>query len=150
MNITSFLASVGYKPYSSVMNSWDSFDANGSVLMQLWVEPRQRVHDHPIANAYLRVRCWNAASHARKGHTQVVGYNGRTKAIAAIEHGAKGYAALSDAPEEKRGAGVWAKNADLSKVYPVLAIEREEKTGDIFAIVGKPVSAQAIGPSATA
>ncbi len=75
----------------------------------------------------------------------MVGYNGRAKAIAAIENGAKGYAALSDAPEEKRGAGVWAKNADLSKVYPVLGIEREETTSDIFAILGKPVSTQSIG-----
>ncbi|MGH8616957.1 MAG: hypothetical protein ACREUW_04650 [Burkholderiales bacterium] len=145
MNITSFLAGVGFKPYSSVVNSWDSFDKSGSVLMQLWVDPGQRVRDHPNPYAYLRVRCWNAASHARKGHTQVVGYNGRAKAIAAIENGAKGYAALSDAPEEKRGAGVWAKNADLSKVYPVLGIEREETTSDIFAILGKPVSTQSIG-----
>ena len=145
MNITTFLAGIGFRPYSSVVNSWDSFDTQGSVLMQLWVEPWQRVHDHRIPEAYLRVRCFNAESKARKGHTQVVGYNGRAKAITAIEAGARGYVALSDAPEEKRGAGVWAKNADLSKVYPVLGIEHEETTGDIFAIVARPVPASSVG-----
>ena len=144
MNVTSFLASLGFKPYSSVVNSWDSFDEAGTVLMQLWVEPGQRVHNHANPEAYLRIRCFNAQSHAIKGHTQVVGYNGRSKAIAAIEAGAKGYAALSDAPEEKRGAGIWAKNADLSKVYPILAIERDRASGDIFAVVGPPVPASSI------
>lgn len=147
MNVSSFLTSLGFKPYGSVVNSWDSFNDKGTVLMQLWVEPGQRVQSHPNPDAYMRVRCFNAESHARKGHTQPVGYNGRYKAIAAVESGTTGYAALSDAPEEKRGSGVWAKNADLTKVYPILAVERDSKSGDVFVIVSRPVPASSVASS---
>jgi hypothetical protein len=112
--------------------------------MQLWVEPGQRIQSHPRPDAYLRVRCFDAESHSRKGHSQPVGYNGRHKAIAAVEAGAKGYVALSDAPEEERGAGVWAKNADLTKVYPILAVERDSRSGDIFVVVARPVPANSV------
>lgn len=140
MNVTEFLAKVGFKPYSSVVNSWDSFNDEGSVLMQLWAEPGQRVKNHPIKDAYLRVCCWNMAAHAIGGRDQVVGYNGRRRAIEAIESGANGYAALSNVPEEERGPGVWARNADLSKVFPILQIERDGTTNDVFAILGTPIS----------
>lgn len=144
MNVTEFLTKVGFKPYASVVNSWDSFSDSGSVLMQLWAEPGQRVRGDATPGAYLRVCCWNSASHALHGQNQVVGYNGRTKAIAALESGARGYAALSNAPEIERKAGAWARNADLSKVYPVLAIERPHDSKDIFAILGPPVGVEEI------
>ena len=140
MNVTEFLAKVRFFPYATVVNSWDSFNDQGSVLMQLWAEPGQRVRTHAVANAYLRVCCWKSASHALYGQKQAVGYNGRTKAIEAFEAGARGYAALSNAPEAERKAGAWAKNADLSKVYPVLAIERSTDSKDVFAILGVPIS----------
>ena len=139
MTITEFLVKLQFKPYATVANSWDSFNATGSVLMQLWAESGQRVRDHPLAGAYLRVCCWNSANHALYGHKQGAGYNGRQKAIQAIEGGARGYAALSVVPEAKRGPGAWAKNADLSKVYPVLAIELPPGSRDKFAILGRPI-----------
>lgn len=139
MNVTEFLAKIRFTPYATVVNSWDSFNDVGSVLMQLWAEPGQRVRNYEVPGAYLRVCCWNASSHALNGHKQAVGYNGRIKAIEAFEAGARSYAALSNAPEAGRKAGAWAKNADLSKVYPVLEIERSNDSKDIFAILGVPV-----------
>jgi hypothetical protein len=139
MTISEFLAAINFKPYASVVNSWDSFNAAGSALMQLWAEPGQRVRDHAVAGAYLRVCCWSAEHLALYGKNQSVGYNGRAKAIKAIESGATGYAALSDTPLEKRGPGAWAKNSDLTKVYPVLQIERPPNTQDVFAILGAPI-----------
>ena len=144
MNVTEFLATIGFVPYGSVVNSWDSFNEVGSVLMQLWTESGQRVRDHTVQGAYLRVCCWNSVSHAKYGHNQTVGYNGRDKAIKSIEAGAHGYAALSNAPEEARKAGAWARNADLTKVYPILAIERSNETDDIFAILGSPISLEQV------
>jgi hypothetical protein len=145
MNLTEFLAKIEFTPYGSVVNSWDSFNKEGSVLMQLWAEPGQRVHSHQIEGAYLRVCCWNAAAYARNGDAQVVGYNGRRYAIEEIERGAQGYAALSNVPEEsQRRPGSWAKNADLTKVYPILKIERICDTGDIFAILNTPIQIENI------
>jgi hypothetical protein len=140
MNLTEFLKRIDFTPYSSVINSWDSFNQKGSVLMQLWLELGQRTRVHAVAGAYLRVCCWNSESLAKHGQNQTVGYNGRQKAIEAIEAGQRGYAALSNAPEEQRGPGVWAKNCDLEKVYPILAIERTRNSEDIFAILGAPIS----------
>jgi hypothetical protein len=97
-----------------------------------------------MAGAYLRVCCWNSKSRATRGQNQTVGYNGRRKAIEAVEAGQCGYAALSAAPEEQRGPGVWAKNCDLEKVYPILAIERATDPEDIFAILGAPISLEHI------
>jgi hypothetical protein len=144
MNVTEFLAKARFTPYSSVLNSWDSFNEKGSVLMQLWAEPGQRVRGHSIPGAYLRVCCWNSVAHAKYGQNQTVGYNGRTKAINAIEGGAKGYAALSNAPEGERKPGAWARNADVSKVFPVIAIERPSGSKDIFAILGTPIQIEDI------
>jgi hypothetical protein len=122
MTITEFLKTTGFKPYGSVVNSWDSFNEAGSVLMQLWQAPGQRVRDHALPGAYLRVCCFDAEHHATKGQNQQVGYAGRLQAIAAVEAGAKGYAALSSSPIDKRGPGFWAKYADLKKVYPILSV----------------------------
>ena len=144
MNLTEFLKTISFAPYASVVNSWDSFNNNGSVLMQLWQEPGQRIRDHAIAGAYLRVCCWNSKSRATRGQNQTVGYNGRRKAVESIEAGQRGYAALSNAPEEQRGPGVWAKNCDLERVYPILAIERATDSEDIFAILGAPISLEHI------
>ena len=142
MTITEFLTNVGFKPYGSVVNSWDSFNDVGSVLMQLWQEPGQRVRDHAVPGAYLRVRCFDAMHHANKNHA--VGYAGRLLAIKSLEAGTKGYAALSSPPDGKRGPGVWAKHADLTKVYPVLAVERSGNTDDVFVILGNPIVTSAI------
>ncbi|GAB3654286.1 hypothetical protein GCM10028813_26420 [Ramlibacter alkalitolerans] len=144
MTVTEFLQSIGFRPYGSVVNSWDSFNEAGSVMMQLWQEPNQRVRDHAIPGAYLRVRCFHAQGYAETGADRPVGYAGRAKAISALEDGAKGYAALSSPPEGKRGAGVWAKYADLSRVYPILAVERTAAAGDIFVILGAPIPVSAI------
>ena len=118
MNVSEFLGTSGFVPYGSVVNSRDSFNKVGSVLKQLWTESGQRVRHHTVQGAYLRVCCWNALFHATCGHNQNVRYNGRDKAIKSVEAGAHGYAALSNAPEEARKAGAWARNADLTKVYP--------------------------------
>ena len=144
MNLTEFLKRINFKPYASVVNSWDSFNQTGSVLMQLWLEPGQRIQDHAIAGAYLRVCCWNAKSRATHGQNQTVGYKGRQKAIEAIEAGARGYAALSTAPQGQHGPGVWARYCNLERVYPILAIERATESEDIFAILGAPISIELI------
>lgn len=144
MTVTEFLRSIGFKPYGSVVNSWDSFNETGSVMMQLWQEPNQRVRDHPMPGAYLRVRCFHAQGYAETGSDRVVGYAGRDKAISTLEAGGRGYAALSSPPDGKRGPGVWAKYADLSRVYPVLAVERTTEGGDIFVILGTPIPVSAI------
>lgn len=144
MNVTDFLERIRFKPYSTAVNSWDSWNNSGSVLMQLWTEPGQRVRDHPIVGAYLRVCCWNEQHRLQHGQNQKIGYNGRAKAIRAVEAGAKGYAAMSDAPVAKRGPGAWAKYADLTKVYPILAIERPAASADIFAVLGPPVPLESI------
>lgn len=134
MTITEFLTNAGFKPYGSVVNSWDSFNDTGSVLMQLWQEPGQRIRDHAVPGAYLRVRYFDAIHHAKEGKNHAVGYAGRLLAIKSLEAGTKGYTALSSPPGGKRGPGVWAKYADLTKVYPVLAVERPDNTADVFVI----------------
>ena len=142
MNLSEFLAKTKFKPYASVLNSWDAFGPTGSVLLQLWTAPKQRIKDHAVPGTYLRVCCWNSEHHAAQGKRLVVGYNGRAKAIQAIESGKPGYAALSNAPLEKQAdhaSGLWAKHADLSKVYPVLQFERPTGIEDIYVLLGIPV-----------
>lgn len=140
MTITEFLRKAGFKPYGSVVNSWDSTNAAGSVLMQLWQAPGQRIREHVLPGAYLRVRCFDAANHALKGDTQRVGYAGRWRSIETLEAGGKGYAALSAPPAGERGPNVWAKHANLTKVYPVLKVERSETSDDVFVILGTPIA----------
>lgn len=141
MTITEFLRTTGFKPHGSVVNSWDSFNGAGSALMQLWQAPGQRVRDHALPGAYLRVCCFNAEHRSTKGQNQPVGYAGRLRAIAAIEAGAKGYAAISSPPSDKHGTGVWAKYANLTKVYPILSVERSTTSKDVFVVLGRPIAA---------
>ena len=141
MNIKEFHARHGLKAYGTVANSWDAFGSTGVVLMQLWQAPKQRVREHAIPGAYLRVRCFDAAHSEANGQRQAVGYAGRHKSIEAIKQGAKGFAALSAPPTEvEHGPGVWAKYADLQRVFPILGIE-SAGNGDIFAILGAGVPA---------
>lgn len=140
MTITEFLKTTGFKPYGSVVNSWDSSSASGSVLMQLWQAPGQRVRDHALPSAYLRVCCFDAEHYSTEGQNHPVGYAGRLQAIAAIEAGAKGYAALSSPPSGQRGPGFWAKYADLKKVYPILSVERPSTCKDVFVVLGSPIA----------
>lgn len=140
MTITEFLKTTGFKPYGSVVNSWDSSNASGSILMQLWQAPGQRVHDHAHPGAYLRVCCFDAEHYSTEGHNHPVGYAGRLQAIAAIEAGAKGYAALSSPPNGQRGPGFWARYADLGKVYPILTVERSPTSKDVFVVLGSPIT----------
>jgi len=144
MNISEFLHGVGFKHYGSVVNSWDSFNNIGSVLMQLWADAGKRVRHHPLQGAYLRVLCYDSAHAISEGLNYKVGYAGRTKAITSIENGATGYAALSSPLAGKRGPGVWAKHADLSKVYPILAIERDQASDDVYVILGQPINSDAM------
>ena len=142
--VTEFLSKIGFMPYGNVTNSWDSFNGSGSVLMQLWAAPRQRVRNYPIPGAYLRVRCFDAAHYRLDGENKRVGYNGRIRAIQQIEEGAKGYAAISSPSSDDHGPGSWAKHADLTRVYPVLKIEHALDCGDIYAVLGIPMSIQNI------
>jgi hypothetical protein len=144
MTITEFLKATGFKPYGSVVNSWDSFNEAGSALMQLWQAPGQRVRNHALPGAYLRVCCFNAEHRSAEGQNQQVGYAGRLRAIAAVEAGARGFAALSSPPNDKRGSGVWAKYADLTRVYPILSIERQRESEDVFVVLGSPVATTAM------
>ena len=139
MSISGFLENIGFSSYGSVVNSWDAFSESGSVLMQLWADAGKRVHDPLSPNAYIRILCFDATHYKIAGNRYKVGYAGRMKAISCIENGVRGYAALSSPSGGKRGPGVWAKHADLSKVYPVLAIERDSDNGDIIAVIGKPI-----------
>jgi hypothetical protein len=61
-----------------------------------------------------------------------------------VEGGARGYAAMSIPPTQSRGAGAWAKYANLERVFPVLALERES-CGTVFAVLGAPVPASELG-----
>lgn len=144
MTVTEFLRSTGFKPYGSVANSWDSINEAGSVLMQLWQAPGQRIREHALPSAYLRVRCFDAESHAIKGDTQRVGYAGRKRSIETLEAGGRGYAVLSAPPTGLRGPSVWAKHADLSRVYPILKVERSETSDDVFVILSTPIAAHAM------
>lgn len=144
MTITEFLKTSGFKPYGSVVNSWDSTNTSGSVLMQLWQAPGQRVRDHKLPGAYLRVCCFDSEHYSTEGQRHAVGYAGRLQAIAAIESGVKGYAALSSPPNGQRGPGFWAKYADLNKVYPILSVERPSTSKDVFVILGSPIAASSM------
>ena len=84
MTLTEFLNSIGFKPHASIMNSWDSFNVAGDVMMQLWSEPGQRVRDHAVPGAYLRANCYDVKEFEESGHTVPVGYAGRRRAIAAV------------------------------------------------------------------
>lgn len=89
-----------------------------------------------MPGAYLRVKCLDAARWKENGQRQAVGYAGRQKSIEAIRGGAKGFAALSAPPSETvHGPGVWARYADLDRVFPVLDLEQAEN-GNIFTILG--------------
>jgi len=140
MNLSEFLAKLGYTSYGTVANSWDAFSESGSVLMQLWHSPGQRIRAHTIPGAYLRVCCFNKLHYEANSQRQTVGYAGRLKAIKAIEGGAAGYAAISAPPTDRHGPGVWAKYANLERVYPILSVEHSPD-GDVYAILGTPISA---------
>lgn len=140
MKLGEFLDSIQFRPHATIINSWDSFGPSGDVLMQLWSAPGQRVRDHAVAGAYLRVNCYDAKEFQASGHTVPVGYAGRRRAMAAGESGARGYAAISSPPNGEHGPGLWAKHADLSRVFLILALERTAE-GDVFAILGTPVPA---------
>jgi hypothetical protein len=144
MNVSEFLAKTGFRSHGTVVNSWDAFKPDGTVLMQLWQAPGQRKKDHKNQDVYLRVECLNAAHFAENKQRQAVGYAGRLRAIKAIESGTQGYAALSAPPSDKHGPGLWAKHSDLSRVYPIIGIEHDQD-GNAFALLGKPVATDAIG-----
>lgn len=112
--------------------------------MQLWQAPGQRVRNHALPQAYLRVRCFDSAHYETGKVDQRTGYNGRMKSIGALENGAAGFALMSTPPTEEHGAGTWSRYAKLESVYPILAIERDAG-GDIFTILAPPLPAAALG-----
>lgn len=141
MTITEFLKKYKFIPYGTVRNSWDSFNQNGVSLMQLWRSPGQTIQDNNIKpEAYLRVLIWDVGHFQTNGKSHVVGYNARRRTIGILESGGRGFAVMSSPPDNLRGPGVWAKYANFENVYPVIGIERAN-TGDIFAILGKPILA---------
>lgn len=137
MNITEFCRRYGFVHYGTPTNSWDSFNVAGSVLMQLWQAPGQRIRNSVTPRAYLRVRCFDQMHYEEKQAEQRVGYNGRLKSIEALDAGKKGFALMSSPPTEVHGSGEWSKYANLDRIYPILAIEREAN-GNIFVILGEP------------
>lgn len=145
MNITQLCKRYGLQHHGSLESAWDAHGPTGIVLMQLWHAPNQKVQGHPLPGAQLRVRC----SHAGDGEDDDAGLDdeardARVRSIAAVEKGARGYAAMSIPPTESRGAGAWAKYANLERVFPVLALEREA-CGAVFAVLGAPVPASELG-----
>lgn len=147
MNITQLCKRYGLQYHGSLESAWDAHGPTGIVLMQLWHAPNQKVHDHPLPGAQLRVRCFPAVE--ADGATGATGADdaarrSRVRSIAAVEQGARGYAAMSIPPGEARGAGAWAKYANLERVFPVLAFEREPG-GAVFAVLGAPVPASELG-----
>ena len=141
MNITQLCKRYGLEHYGSLENAWDAHGPTGIVLMQLWHAPHQKINDHALPGAQLRVRCFDAAAipaPADEAHAA------RGRSIAAVEQGARGYAAMSIPPTQSRGAGAWAKYANLERVFPVLALERES-CGTVFAVLGAPVPASELG-----
>ncbi|MEH6433697.1 hypothetical protein [Massilia sp. DD77] len=141
MNITQLCKRYGLEHYGNLEDAWDAFGPSGIVLMQLWHAPNQRLREHPLPGAHLRVLCFERAQHERSGADA---YQGRVWSLAAVENGAKAYAAMSVPPSRQRGAGAWAKYANLERVFPVLALEREPD-GDVFAVLGLPVPASELG-----
>jgi hypothetical protein len=144
MNITEFCKRYNFVHYGTPTNSWDSFNADGSVLMQLWQAPRQRIRTSSTPGAYLRVRCLNQNHYQENQTDQRVGYNGRFKSIDALEAGNKGYVLMSSPPTEEHGSGQWSKYANLDRIYPVIAVEREV-SGDIFVILAEPLPSSELG-----
>ena len=141
MNITQLCKRYGLEHYGSLEHVWDAHSADGIVLMQLWHAPNQKLHDHPVAGAQLRVCCYEAAGATdNPADMQEV----RTRSIEAVEGGARGFAAMSIPPGESRGVGAWAKYTNLERVFPVLALEREP-CGSVFALLGAPVPASELG-----
>lgn len=144
MSIREFLAKHSFKPYSSPVNSWDSFRANGTALMQLWDRHASVVRDASKPQQYMRVRCWDSEHFAAEGKNSAVGYAGRRKAIDHIASGGKAYVVMSAPPASiPLGPGVWAPHANLERAYPVISVEHADN-GDIFVIVGRPVAMAAI------
>lgn len=141
MNITQLCKRYGLEHYGNLEDAWDAFGPSGIVLMQLWHGPNQRLREHPLPGAHLRVRCFDRAHHEAAGDAA---YHGRAWSIAAVENGARGYAAMAMPPSQQRGAGAWAKYANLERVFPVLALEREPD-GDVYAVLGMPVPASELG-----
>ena len=141
MNITQLCKRYGLEHHGSLESAWDAHGPTGIVLMQLWHAPNQKISDHPLPGAQLRVRC--VESHASAGSDDE-GRAARLRSIAAVEEGARGYAAMSIPPSQSRGAGAWAKYANLERVFPVLALEREP-CGTVFAVLGAPVPASELG-----
>ena len=93
----------------------------------------------------LRVRCFHGAGGAdAAGGIDDEAHLARARSIAAVEQGARGYAAMSIPPTTSRGAGAWAKYANLERVFPVLALEREP-CGAVYALLGAPVPASELG-----
>lgn len=144
MNITQLCKRYGLEHYGSLESAWDAHGPTGIVLMQLWHAPNQKLQDHPTLGAQLRVRCFDAALGEQ---VDVDGLDARMRSIAALERGARGFAAMSIAPTESRGTGAWAKYANLERVFPVLALEREP-CGSVFALLGAPVPASELGDEA--
>ena len=144
MNITQLCKRYGLEHHGSLESAWDAHGPTGIVLMQLWHAPNQKVQDHPTPGAQLRVRCLDAGLSAQ---VEDDGIEARVRSIAAVEQGARGYAAMSIAPSESRGTGAWAKYANLERVFPVLALEREP-CGAVFALLGAPVPASELGVEA--
>lgn len=148
MNITQLCKRYGLEHYGSLEHAWDAHGPGGIVLMQLWHAPNQKLHDHPVSGAQLRVCCLDAgAEHAGMADVQPDMHAIRTRSIAAVERGARGYAAMSIPPTESRGAGAWAKYTNLERVFPVLALERTP-CGSVYALLGAPVPASELGQQA--
>ena len=141
MNITQLCKRYGLEQYGNLESAWDAHGPTGIVLMQLWHAPNQKLHDHSLPGAQLRVRCSHADD---SNHADEDAHDARLRSIAALEKGARGYAAMSIPPATSRGAGAWAKYANLERVFPVLALEREPG-GAVYALLGAPVPASELG-----
>jgi hypothetical protein len=147
MNITQLCKRYGLEHYGSLENAWDAHGPTGIVLMQLWHAPNQKIQDHPLAGAQLRVRCFDGGAAGSEGARFVdEAQDARVRSLAAVAQGARGYAAMSIPPSQSRGAGAWAKYTNLERVFPVLALEREP-CGAVFAVLGAPVPASELGAS---
>jgi hypothetical protein len=144
MNITEFCKRNGFVHYGTPTNSWDSFNDAGVVLMQLWQSPGQRIRNSTTPRAYLRVRCFDQKHYKEKQTDQRVGYNGRFKSIQALEAGKKGFVLMSSPPTEEHGSGEWSKHANLDRIYPVIAVQREI-SGDVFVILAEPLPSSDLG-----
>jgi len=145
MNITQLCKRYGLEHHGSLEHAWDAHGNDGTVLMQLWHAPNQKLQDHPVTGAQLRVCCLDANSAAGIGaaaHADL--QQVRNRSIEAVEGGARGYAAMSIPPGQSRGVGAWAKYTNLERVFPVLALERAP-CGSVYALLGAPVPASELG-----